>query len=511
MISSKILLEKTGISRATLNNYIKSGLVARPLVMNPGSEGDGPRQLGYFPDMVEDRIRQIRQLKREGLSMVEIVSRFVSKPAAGEPEFSSGALKTGPVLAHTEPCLADRSLALQGGGLQLTVDELAHPAYMLNYNFELIWFNAAAQKAVFGGIETLPATSAERNLFRLISGQADSEATEKLMRFHVRLAKARIPASHFATLCQGVAAPLAAHLQELFADAPVDAPRQMLHVPLMLPDVAENGGLREHTAYASFFREGVFIVDVPEGSDSDSLLDFLARRDEVIRGLLKRRLPVLTHLAVMVADLQGSVRICSEMPPEEYFELINEIWAAMGPIFRRYHGTYAKHVGDGMVYYFFPQPDSDYIFNALACAQELKSEIRKISKKWQLRKNWLNELYLNTGLHEGQEWLGTFQTATSVEFAVLGDTINHASRLSEFARFGTIWATKNLLSKLEHEKRATVDFGITRKGGDGQEHFVASSYSQLGSMVDLSAERHEKLRDIAMLPITEIRSVKLGT
>ena len=91
---------------------------------------------------------------------------------------------------------------------------------------------------------------------------------------------------------------------------------------------------------------------------------------------------------------------------------------------------------------------------------------------------------------------------------MLGDTINHASRLSEFARFGTIWATKNLLSKLGHQKRATVDFGITRKGADGQEHFVASSYSQLGAMVDLSSERYEKLRDIAMLPITEIRSVK---
>ncbi len=508
MISSKILLEKTGISRATLNNYIKSGLVARPLVMNPGSEGDGPRQLGYFPDMVEDRIRQIRQLKREGLSMVEIVSRFVSKPAAGEPEFSSGALKTGPVLAHTEPCLADRSLALQGGGLQLTVDELAHPAYMLNYNFELIWFNAAAQKAVFGGIETLPATSAERNLFRLISGQADSEATEKLMRFHVRLAKARIPASHFATLCQGVAAPLAAHLQELFADAPVDAPRQMLHVPLMLPDVAENGGLREHTAYASFFREGVFIVDVPEGSDSDSLLDFLARRDEVIRGLLKRRLPVLTHLAVMVADLQGSVRICSEMPPEEYFELINEIWAAMGPIFRRYHGTYAKHVGDGMVYYFFPQPDSNYLSNALLCAQEARREMQRISKAWQIRKNWLNELYLNTGITEGQEWLGTFQSSTSVELVVLGDTINQAARISDFARHGTIWATKSLVGKLSSEERARLRYGVQRRSHDGRDIFVASSFSTVSALIEGDSTRAAKLNDISTLPITEVVEIQ---
>ena len=62
----------------------------------------------------------------------------------------------------------------------------------------------------------------------------------------------------------------------------------------------------------------------------------------------------------------------------------------MGPVFRKYYGTYGKHVGDGMVYYFFPQPDSSYIFNAVACAQELKIAMKKISKAWQLRKNWFN-------------------------------------------------------------------------------------------------------------------------
>jgi hypothetical protein len=218
---------------------------------------------------------------------------------------------------------------------------------------------------------------------------------------------------------------------------------------------------------------------------------------------------VLTPLAVMVADLQNSVKICSELPPEEYFELINEIWTTMGPIFRKYYGTYGKHVGDGMVYYFFPQPDSDYIFNALACAQELKSEIRKISKKWQLRKSGWTSSISTSGCTRARA-AGHVQTATSVESAVLA-TPSTTLPPERFARFGTIWATKNLMSKLAHQKRAAVDFGITRRGEDGQEHFVASSYSQLGTMVDLSCERYEKLRDIAMLPITEIRSVKYAT
>lgn len=508
MISSKTLIDKTGISRATLNNYIKLGLLVRPVVKNPKSKGDGPRQLGYFPDIAEDRIRQIRQSKREGLSMAQIISRFVSGSAREEAELTSEVQKEVPVVARDEPARSMSSPALPEGGLRLTMDEFSHPAYMINHNFELIWFNAAARKTVFDGLETLPATNDGRNVFRLLSRQTERGTAHELMRFHVGLAKSRVPANRFATLCQGVAGPTAAQLQQLFAEARSEAPRQMLHMPLMLPDQTGNGDLHEYTAYASFFREGIFIANVPEGSNSASIMDFLARRDDVIRDLLKRRLPVLTHLAVMVADLQGSVRICSEMPPEEYFELINEIWAAMGPIFRRHHGTYAKHVGDGMVYYFFPQPDTSYLSNALYCAQEVRREMQKISKAWQIRKNWLNELYLNTGITEGQEWLGTFQSGTSVELVVLGDTINQAARISDFARHGTTWATKSLVGKLTSGEREKLRYGVRRRDRDGRDIFVASSFSTVSSLIEGDSGRATKLNDIATLPITEVLEIQ---
>ena len=179
----------------------------------------------------------------------------------------------------------------------------------------------------------------------------------------------------------------------------------------------------------------------------------------------------------------------------------------MGPIFRKYHGTYGKHVGDGMVYYFFPQPDSDYLYNALCCASEIRREMARISKAWQISKNWLNELYLNTGITEGQEWLGTFQSSTSVEFVVLGDTINQASRISDFARYGAIWATKSLVSKLPHELRDGVRYGVRRRSGDGREVFVPSSYALVSSLVEPGDERVPKLHEIDTLPITEIVEV----
>ena len=40
---------------------------------------------------------------------------------------------------------------------------------------------------------------------------------------------------------------------------------------------------------------------------------------------------------------------------------------------------------------------------------------------------------------------------------------------------------------------------------------LAGLSTRIGTMADLSCGRHEKLRDIAMLPITELRSVKYAT
>ncbi len=509
MKSSKEILEQTNISRATLNNYIRFGILSKPILRQPQPEEGDAKMMGYFPDETISRIEEVQRLKKEGISMAEIVARIrTAQPGREQPAIersSAGPDSTAVPTADTpEPQVENRR------ALRVTLEDVPHPAYMMNYNFELTWYNDAARKQILSGLDSLPAQSSARNLFLLLY-QATTEESRffrsELLRVHLALAKNRLSKSGVLGLLRGLGGEALSLAERLYDEAVVTAERK----PILdfSVELNEPGGVAQNwRVFTSFSREGIFVVYVPADDCNGVLLDFLSQRDAVIRDLMRKRLPVLTPLAVLVADLQNSVKICSELPPEEYFELINEIWTTMGPVFRKYYGTYGKHVGDGMVYYFFPQPDSDYIFNALACAHELKVEIRKISKKWQLRKNWLNELYLNTGLHEGQEWLGTFQTATSVEFAVLGDTINHASRLSEFARFGTIWATKNLLSKLAHQKRGAVEFGITRKGEDGQEHFVASSYSQLGTMVDLNCERYEKLRDIAMLPITEIRAVK---
>ena len=517
MISSKALIDQTGISRATLNNYIQLGILPKPVVQSLSADADegGARVLGFFPDDALERVQAVQILKTQGLSMAQVAERLAQTDALLEVhelqlETVSARPAMRPVGSSTNTRTANtrsgHGMSEALGNLSLSLDTLTHPAYMLNYNFELTWFNETARKEVFGFV-TPPAKSTERNLLNLLSRPEvclGLENQRALVGLLLQLASSRISYESLAKLVAQSDAELMPLLNSLaFGDS--EKEQAVNEVEFFQKD--SKGKFVCYRVYAVYFREGILVVHSPGEERGDDLLNFLARRDQVIQSLLSKRLPVMTPLAVLVADLQNSVRICSELPPDEYFALINQIWATMGPILRKYTGTHGKHVGDGVVYYFFPQAESNYLFNAVACADELRLAMRKISAEWQLKKNWFTELQLNIGLHEGQEWLGSFQSANHIEFAVLGNTINQASRLSDFARHGSIWATKDLISKLSADERSRVEFGVLRKSQENGDRFVASSYAQVESLIDLQKDKYEKLRDISQLAVTEIRRI----
>ena len=209
-------------------------------------------------------------------------------------------------------------------------------------------------------------------------------------------------------------------------------------------------------------------------------------------------------MAVLVAGLQHSGSIWSELPPDDYFALINQIWAAVDPIFRRHSATHGKHPSDGMVGYFFPLPAGNYLWNALVAAHEIRDAMRGISKDWQLRKGWGTELFMNVGLDEGQEWLGTFRSQSNAEFAAFAETISQAALISDFSRFGGVWATKNLVGKLSSNERQRLRYGVRRQTQDGEHVFIPSLFWDVQAPSFQAAGGSGKPREIAVLPITEI-------
>ncbi len=536
MLTSKDLLRNTGISRATLNNYISLGILPRPQIRK-AAPGDGAaRRIGYFPHGAVDTINRVNDLKRRKVSMALIPDLIHTPDSAPIPD--SGNVTALPQAGGITPPAPgggqgdNNSGGNSGGGqgdsdggsrppgasafdtdqpLRLTVGDLDYPAYLINSNFEVEWSNNAADQSVLGHDGAYgDDISAYNILHMLLNSQilAQAEDREELIRFHLSIAKKRMSRMALSKIGMHLDGGDMEALIHLYDNAETVESREMQHTELNLAPPGEPESW--HNVYASFFREGVFFVFLPSTCDGDSLLNLLARRDVVIRDLLKNRRPCLTPLSVLVADLQGSMKICAELPPEEYFELINDIWGAMEPKLRKFYATHGKHVGDGMLYYFFPQPDCSYVLNAIECAQEMKETMRDISRRWRKRKNWLNDLKLNIGLQEGEEWFGSYQTPTHIEFTVLGDSINQAARLSDFATGGTVWATKSMIGKLDVEDRELVTYGIRRVDAGGGEILIPETYSRISNLIDLNNPQFNKFNDIAVLTVTEVLDVESG-
>ena len=332
-ISSKEILERTGISRSTLNNYISLGILPKPVV-RPADEKDGraPR-VGYFPRAALKTLKQVDKFKRQGHSMSEIVDRLLSPAeSSSKPQGKTAAAAATETRAKQNqqaasknealPSMSEVGLSTGPGNFMLTMGDFHHPAYLVNSKFEVEWANTAAEREIFGLRGSLPVDSTDRNLFSFFAAAAarPSPGWDGILQFHIGIAKKRLSKSALFSINVEGDADVVTKLGQYYDDVPPTDPQPLLQTAVMLE--FEDGAPRSYNLYASFFREGIFFAYVPAAEESDGLLNFLSRRDLVIRDLLQNRRPYLTPLAVLVADVQDSVKICAELPPEEYFELI---------------------------------------------------------------------------------------------------------------------------------------------------------------------------------------------
>lgn len=526
MITSKEVLEQTGISRATLNNYIKMGILPKPLVRRPGTDLKGTKQIGYFPRAVLDSIKMVKHFKREGGTMEQIAKRFNESTPSPSPvvALESRRADEGPPIQPTEsessPIQPSESAAsptqeresappeLPGDmpktGLTLTIDEIPFPAVLVNHDFQIEWINPLAERHVFNNTVSKINELESRNLFKLFfSWEFNSHLKnwEKIVAYHLQFARNKFPKENLHELYQGISDSEVRFLEDVYENEGETSRESFQTSPLNF--VLKDGTQKPYQIHSMFFREGIFFVYVPADEMINDITDMFAQRGKVINELLKHRMPSLVSLCVLVADLQDSVKISAELLPEEYFELINQLWKTMQSTFDKYEGIYGKQAGDGMLYYFIKKPGSNYVMDALNCALEIKEKMKVFNNEWKVRKGWLNDLYINTGINEGQEFFGTISSSSHLEFTALGDSINYAGRLSDIARYGSVWTTKNVISKMNAADMARVRFGVNRRHHD-REIFVENSFARVIDLLEKDGKRSEKFMDIATLPITEV-------
>jgi len=143
------------------------------------------------------------------------------------------------------------------------------------------------------------------------------------------------------------------------------------------------------------------------------------------------------EVTLFFSDLQGFTTLSEGLSSPEICKLLNEYCGVIFPVLFKYEATLDKVMGDGIMAYFGAIPRySDHAARAVRCAIEIQHAL----DAWQAlpRNKSLPPLKTRVGLHTGMATLGEIGAERRVEFTVIGDIVNVASRLEGMNKeFGT--------------------------------------------------------------------------
>ena len=267
--------------------------------------------------------------------------------------------------------------------------------------------------------------------------------------------------------------------------------------------IAMRGDGSEFPAEASFvqiaqgqeFLYAVFIRDLTERKAAEERMR-VAERDranlarffspQIVEHMISIEDPLsIDHYqpaTVLFVDMIGFTSFCAENYPRTVIDMLRELLALLSEQVFAYQGTIDKFMGDGLLAVFgSPTPGPNDATNAVRCARAMESEVRE----WNETKGRRGPeaIRIAIGIHTGHVILGDIGSAKRLEFAVLGDVVNIASRVEGKNRsLGTaILLTGEVMNALQAEKgleatQGSEDFGLQElRGRTGVVHLYGWS------------------------------------
>ncbi|HEX8851474.1 MAG TPA: adenylate/guanylate cyclase domain-containing protein [Gemmatimonadaceae bacterium] len=143
------------------------------------------------------------------------------------------------------------------------------------------------------------------------------------------------------------------------------------------------------------------------------------------------------QVAVLFSDIRGFTALSETMTPDEIAKLLTEYFTEMVECVFRNGGTLDKFIGDAvMAQWGAPIGEPDDADRAMRAAIEMMTALDELNAKW--RAAGKPQLSIGIGLNFGEAFAGNIGSERRLEFTVIGDTVNTASRLCSAADGGEI-------------------------------------------------------------------------
>lgn len=185
---------------------------------------------------------------------------------------------------------------------------------------------------------------------------------------------------------------------------------------------------------------------------SPNMVDNLSQNDDPLKQIKTQ------NVAVLFVDIIGFTTYSNQREPKEVIETLRDFHGLMEKCVFENSGTLDKFLGDGLMATFgTPEEGEHDALNALKCASAMVNAVEEWNKSRATKGS--EEIRIGLGLHYGPCVLGDIGGDNRLEFAVIGDTVNVASRVEAKTReLGvSIAITETLADKVREQANGSAE------------------------------------------------------
>jgi adenylate cyclase len=171
-------------------------------------------------------------------------------------------------------------------------------------------------------------------------------------------------------------------------------------------------------------------------ADRAQVMDILSRcvSEEVAGELWERRDQIMSGERRMVTmiftDIRSFTTLSENTPSDKIVVWLNDYFSRMHAIVNAHGGHINKFLGDGLMIVFgAPESRGDEVEAraAVACGLEMLAGVERMNVEWQGSGRPL--IKIGVGIHSGEATCGVVGAERRLEYTIIGDTVNLASRL----------------------------------------------------------------------------------
>jgi adenylate cyclase len=155
---------------------------------------------------------------------------------------------------------------------------------------------------------------------------------------------------------------------------------------------------------------------------------------------------------VLFADIVGFTSMSEQISPEEVAEFLNEYYGYFTLCSRFFFGTVDKFIGDcAMVVFGAPKANPEHSFHAVCCAILIQKLMDRLNQARVAEGK--PAVLVRIGVNSGEMLAGIMGDSERMEYTVVGDSVNLASRLCNESSGGQVIIEESLFQKLAPGER----------------------------------------------------------